>query len=568
MKHRKYILPLILVLTLILALAPYAFAQGPITITILHTNDTHAHLEPFTPFKGEEQGGVSRRFTLIKQIRAEGGNVLLLDAGDVFQGTLYFNQYEGQADLWFMNKMGYDAMAVGNHEFDKGQEPLAKFIDGANFPVLSANLDCSGSDLLRDKIKPYVIKEIGGEKVGIFGLTTEDVKIISNVGEGVEVLDPIETAKKVVAELEAQGVNKIIALTHIGYEKDKELAASVDGIDIIVGGHSHTLLGDMEGAKGPYPTVVNSPGGDPVLIVHAYKWGSYLGRLNVTFDAEGKVTEYSGQPIFVNASIESDPEFDAKLAELAAPLEELKKKVIGQAAVDLDGEREHVRTMETNLGNLVCDAMLWKTADDNTQIAIQNGGGIRASADAGDISMGKILEILPFGNTLVDLDLTGAQIIEALENGVSQIEEVKGRFPQVAGLRYTFDPRKPVGSRIVKVEVWDKASGQYVPIDPNATYRVVTNNFLFGGGDGYEVFKQGTNVYETGVLLSDALAEYIAAHSPVSPKVEGRIVNLAAMEEMPVTGAEEGFPFYYVIVVAGGAAAFAGASLWRRKKAA
>ena len=233
----------------------------------------------------------------------------------------------------------------------------------------------------------------------------------------------------------------------------------------------------------------------------------------------------------------------------------------------MDGEKEHVRTMETNLGNLICDAMLWKTADDNTQIAIQNGGGIRASAPAGDISMGKILEILPFGNTLVDLDLTGAQIIEALENGVSRIEDVKGRFPQVAGLRYTFDPRKPAGSRIVKVEVWDKASGQYVPIDPNATYRVVTNNFLFGGGDGYEVFKQGTNVFETGVLLHDAVAEYITTYSPVSPKVEGRIINLAVQAELPVTGAEEPIPFYVVIIL-GGAAVAAGASLRRMKKAA
>lgn len=567
MKQRTYILSIILTLALILALVPQVFAQEPFPLTILHTNDTHAHLEPFTPFKAEEQGGVSRRFTLIKQIRAEGGNVLLLDAGDVFQGTLYFNQYEGQADLWFMNKMGYDAMAVGNHEFDKGQEPLARFIDGANFPLLSANLDCAGSELLRDKIKPYVIKEIGGQKVGIFGLTTEEVTIISNVGEGVEVKDPIEAAKEVVAELQAQGINKIIALTHIGYNEDKGLATSVAGIDIIVGGHSHTLLGDMEGAKGPYPTVLNSPTGEPVLIVHAYQWGSYLGRLDVTFDAEGKVIEYSGQPIFVGADIASDPEFDAKLAEFAAPLEELKNTVIGQSAVDLDGEKEHVRTMETNLGNLICDAMLWKTADDNTQIAIQNGGGIRASASAGDISIGKILEILPFGNTLVDLNLTGAQIIEALENGVSQIEEVKGRFPQVAGLRYTFDPTKPVGSRIVKVEVWDKASGQYVPLDPNATYRVVTNNFLFGGGDGYEVFKQGTDVFETGVLLSDAVVEYIAAHSPVSPKVEGRIINLAAKAELPVTGAEEAYPFY-IIVIMGGAAVAAGVSLRRMRKAA
>jgi len=518
-----------LVLTLVLSVAPVAWAQGPVTLTILHTNDTHAHLESFEPWKQPVQGGVARRYTLLKQIRAEYPNVLLLDAGDVFQGTLYFNQYKGQADLWFMNKMGYDAMAVGNHEFDDGQETLAKFIDGAKFPLLSANLDVSGTPVLNGKIHPYTIKEIGGEKVGIFGLTTKDVKIISNIGAGVEVKDPIETAKSVVTELENQGINKIIALTHLGYSEDKKLAAAVDGIDIIIGGHSHTLLGDMEGAEGPYPTVVKSPSGADELIVTAKCWGSYLGQLNVTFDANGVITEYSGQPIFVDESFEEDAEFKAKLEEFAAPIEELKAKIIGQTAVDLDGEREHVRTRETNLGNLICDAILWKTQSDGTQIAIQNGGGIRASIPAGDVSMGQVLEVLPFGNTIVDMDLTGAQILEALENGVSRVEDVEGRFPQVAGLKYTFDPSKPAGERIVSVEV----GGQ--PLDPNAVYRVAVNNFMAGGGDGYEVLTKGTNVYDTGVLLSDTLAEYIAAHSPVSLQVEGRITQVPAL---PVTGGE------------------------------
>ncbi len=535
-RSKRFLLSLLLAVALTLAFVPAAMAEGPITVTILHTNDTHAHLESFEPFKQPLQGGVARRYTLIEQIRAEGGNVILLDAGDVFQGTLYFNQYQGQADLYFMNAMGYDAMCVGNHEFDSGPAVLAAFIDGAEFPVISANIDVSAEPTLAGKIPAYTVLDVAGEKIAVFGLTTEDTPILSSPGPNVIFKDPISSAEATVDELEAQGINKIIALTHLGYSRDLDLAAAVEGIDVIVGGHSHTLLGDMEGAEGPYPTVVTSPAGEPVLVVTAKCWGSYLGRLDVTFTAEGVVETYGGAPIFIDESIPENPEMAAKLAEYAAPIEELKATVIGQTAVDLDGEREHVRTMETNLGNLICDAMLWRTAADNTVIAIQNGGGIRASVPAGDISLGQVLEVLPFGNTIVNFDLTGAEIVEALENGVSMVEEVKGRFPQVGGLRYAFNPDLPAGSRIISVEVWDPAQKAYVPLDLKATYRVCTNNFLYGGGDGYEVFAtKAQNVNETGLLLSDVLVEYIKAHSPVSPAVEGRITISEAL--LPITGA-------------------------------
>ena len=535
-RFKRFLLSLLLAVALTLAFVPAAMAEGPITVTILHTNDTHAHLESFEPFKQPLQGGVARRYTLIEQIRAEGGNVILLDAGDVFQGTLYFNQYQGQADLYFMNAMGYDAMCVGNHEFDSGPAVLAAFIDGAEFPVISANIDVSAEPTLAGKIPAYTVLDVAGEKIAVFGLTTEDTPILSSPGPNVIFKDPISSAEATVDELEAQGINKIIALTHLGYSRDLDLAAAVEGIDVIVGGHSHTLLGDMEGAEGPYPTVVTSPAGEPVLVVTAKCWGSYLGRLDVTFTAEGVVETYGGAPIFIDESIPENPEMAAKLAEYAAPIEELKATVIGQTAVDLDGEREHVRTMETNLGNLICDAMLWRTAADNTVIAIQNGGGIRASIPAGDVSLGQVLEVLPFGNTIVNFDLTGAEIVEALENGVSMVEEVKGRFPQVGGLRYAFNPDLPAGSRIISVEVWDPAQKAYVPLDLKATYRVCTNNFLYGGGDGYEVFAtKARNVNETGLLLSDVLVEYIKARSPVSPAVEGRITISEAL--LPITGA-------------------------------
>ncbi|HID64719.1 MAG TPA: multifunctional 2',3'-cyclic-nucleotide 2'-phosphodiesterase/5'-nucleotidase/3'-nucleotidase, partial [Anaerolineae bacterium] len=385
----------------------------------------------------------------------------------------------------------------------------------------------------------YTVLDVAGEKIGIFGLTTEDTAFISSPGPNVVFKDATESAKTAVSELEAQGINKIIALTHLGYSEDKALAAAVDGIDVIVGGHSHTLLGDMEGAKGPYPTVVTSPAGDTVLIVHAYEWGKYLGRLNVTFTADGKVESYDGAPIFIDESIAEDADIAAAVAQYAAPIEELKATIVGQTAVDLEGTRELVRSEETNLGNLICDAMLWKTASEDTQICIQNGGGIRASIPAGDVSMGQVLEVLPFGNLIATFGLKGSDVWAALENGVSQYEEQKGRFPQVGGLRYSFNPAQPVGSRIVSVEV-KNPDGSYSPIDLNAVYKVASNDFMRHGGDGYDVFAENAiDPYDAGALLADAVAGYIGTYSPVSPAVEGRITRVEAVPaELPPTGVE------------------------------
>ena len=548
--HRKRYLTFVLITLLILALflVPTAWADGPITVTILHTNDTHAHLESFEPFEQPLQGGVARRYTAIQQVKAEGGNVILVDAGDAFQGTLFFNRWQGEEEAYFMNALGYQTMAVGNHEFDSGPAALGSFIQKADFPVLSANIDVSAEPALAGLIPAYTVLEIAGEKIGVFGLTTEETVFISGPGPNVVFKDAVESAKATAAELEAQGINKIIALTHLGYNEDLAVAAAVDGIDVIVGGHSHTLLGAMEGAMGPYPTVVTSPVGDTVLVVSAYEWGKYLGRLDVTFTANGEVESYGGEPIFIGEGIEENPDIAAAVAEFAAPIEELKATVVGQTAVHLEGTRELVRSQETNLGNLICDAMLWKTAAENTQICIQNGGGIRASIPAGDVSMGQVLEVLPFGNLISTFGLKGSDVWAALENGVSQIEDVKGRFPQVGGLRYSFDPNQPAGSRIVSVEV-KNPDGTYSSIDLDAVYKVASNDFMRHGGDGYDMFAENAiDAYDAGALLDDAVAQYIKLHSPVSPALEGRITKVE-VAALPVTGGviSIGEPAYFLV---------------------
>lgn len=394
--------------------------ESRFSLRILHTNDHHAHLEP-VKFGDRLLGGIARRRTVIDQIRAEGKNnqepVLLLDAGDIFQGTLYFNQYLGQADLDFYNTLAYDAGTIGNHEFDRGQQVLADFIDKAKFPIISANLDIAPTSPLYGKVRPWQILDIKGEKIGIFGLTTPDTAILSSVGDGVKFIDPIAAARASVLALKQKGINKIFALTHIGFENDVLLAQKVPDIDIIIGAHSHTPVGNIPNANYPYPLVEKNGTKEPVLVVTDWEWGKYLGDLSVSFDRTGKLIAWAGKPHVLDASIKSNPEFENKLKAYAAPIEALRKKTIGKSLVDLEIDRVKMRTSETALGNLIADAILAKTQGDRVQAIIINAGGIRNGFPLGDITMGKVLESLPFGNTITRVEMTGQQLRESLENG-------------------------------------------------------------------------------------------------------------------------------------------------------
>jgi 5'-nucleotidase len=523
----KWALRLYAVLIILGLLVAFAFhhllmQNQSFSLRILHTNDHHAHLEPV---RVDQQlfGGISQRKTLIDQLLYTNPTpTLLLDAGDIFQGTLYFNRYLGQADLPFYNNLDYTAVAVGNHEFDQGPQVLANFLKSANFPMLSANIDITANSPLQGMIRPWIIKTIDPEKIGILGLTTTDTETLSSPGEGVQFNDEVIAAKSAVKELTQQGVNKIIALTHLGLSHDLELAQKVNGIDIIIGGHSHTPLGIMPGANQPYPIEKKTPNGETVLVATDWEWGKYLGDLKVQFDYQGHVTQWKGSPHPVDGNIQPSPQFEMKLQAFKKPLEELRQKVIGQTQVKLEGDRAQIRTQETNLGNLIADAMLNKLKPDGAEVALVNGGGIRASIPAGNITLGQILEVLPFNNTVTRLDLTGEQLKQALERGVSEVESGDGAFVHVAGIRFTWNPQKAPGSRINAVTIID-AKGQEKPLDSQAIYRVVTNNFMMKGGDGYQVLTQGENQVNTGFLLSDVVMDYIRSQSPINLKIENRI---------------------------------------------
>ena len=497
-------------------------ALADFDLEILHINDLHSRIESINKYDstcsaeddaaGECFGGIARVKTAIDQKRAdnEGENLLVLDAGDQFQGSLFYTQYKGAPIAEFMNDIGFDAMAIGNHEFDDGPEELLAFIDAIDFPILSGNTIAAEDSIVHGKFEGYEIFDFDGEKVGVVSVLATDTDETSSPGPKITFEDEIEYLQKAVPELEAQGVNKIILLSHVGYKRDQEIAAAVDGIDVIVGGHSHTLLSSTDDkAAGPYPTMVKNPSGEEVPVVTAYAYSKYLGDLNVTFDDDGKVIDVSGAPILLDASVTPDEAFAARVAELDAPLEELKKREVGETASEVNGDRTVCRAEECSMGNLVADAMLARVADQGITLAIQNGGGVRASIDAGTVTMGEVLTVLPFQNTIATFQLKGADVIAALENGLSQIEEGAGRYPQVSGMKYTYDSSKEPGSRVVSVEVAD-GNGGFTPIDEAATYGIVTNNYVRGGGDGYAVFaEKGMNAYDFGPNLEDAVADQL-----------------------------------------------------------
>ncbi|MCP5082217.1 MAG: multifunctional 2',3'-cyclic-nucleotide 2'-phosphodiesterase/5'-nucleotidase/3'-nucleotidase, partial [Alphaproteobacteria bacterium] len=330
--------------------------------------------------------------------------------------------------------------------------------------------------------------------------------------------DPVEAVQGEVDKLTEMGVNKIIVLSHSGYVLDQRVAAETIGVDVIVGGHSNTLLSNTnDRAKGPYPTMVGN-----TAIVQAYAYGKFLGELNVTFNDAGEITEANGEPVIIDASVTEDEVTKARIGEMAIPLEEIRQKVVADAAEAIEGDRSVCRVQECAMGNLVADAMLDRVKDQGVSISIANSGGLRASIDAGAVTMGEVLTVLPFQNTLSTFQVSGQTVINALENGVSQVEEVKGRFPQVAGLKFTWDASvAPNEGRVSDVLVME--GGAWVPIDPAKTYALVSNNFVRGGGDGYKMFRDAMNAYDFGPDVADVMAEYLAAQGPYTPYTDGRI---------------------------------------------
>ena len=476
---------------------------GQLQITILHTNDSHGRVKADKSIIGIDT---------IAAIKDSIPNSLLVDAGDTLHGLPFATLNKGADIVNLMKLAGYDLMAPGNHDFNYGQDRLLELAglaaEGENeFNIISANVLKDGKPtLLANKIK-----EINGVKVGFFGLTSPETVYKTNPNNviGLEFADPIEIAKQQVESLKAQGADIIIALAHIGTDKSSDvqstmIAEAVQDIDVIIDGHSHSKYENgYEAANG-------------TLIVSTGEYEGNVGKLTLIVDREtNKIDSKSAELINKTSALAYTPDSVVTEAIKAIDAEQSKELsvVVGNSLVLLDGARENNRAHETNLGNLVTDAMLYETG---AEIAITNGGGIRATIDIGEITKGEIINVLPFGNFIVTKYLTGTQIKAVLEHGVSVYPALNGGFTQVAGISYIFDETKPAGERVASITINGKA------LEMDKKYLVATNDFLAEGGDGFTSFAEALTENEFRAL-DEALAAYIAHIGDVNYKVEGRI---------------------------------------------
>lgn len=489
------------------------------TVTIVHTNDTHSRVN--------DGVGFPKISSKVKALKEANPNVILVDAGDTFHGQTFATISKGETIVKVMNAVGYDVMTPGNHDFNYGQGRLLELAGLAQFPIVSANVvKADGTTLL----EPYVIKEVGGLKIGIFGLSTPETAVKTNPKnvEGLTFADPVETAKKMVKELQGKDVDAIIALMHLGIDKEStdtsyRVRDNVEGIDLIIDGHSHSTL----------DTIDNE--GKTTKIVSTGEYNNNLGIVNLTFE-NGELK--SVEPVVFSSEAAAELEADAQISDLIAAVTEENKVitsvVVGKTDVVLDGAREHVRGGETNLSNLITDAMLTLSGAD---MAITNGGGIRASIDAGDITMEEVITVLPFGNYVIVKEYTGAQILAALEHGTASYPELAGGFAQVAGATFTLDLNKEAGKRVSNVKI------NGVPLDLNKTYKVATNDFMAVGGDGYEMLKEGKLVAELSAL-DEILIEYIQSLESIPAEVRPRmtVIEKTVQEEPAEEAVKENIP--------------------------
>lgn len=552
----------------------FAGCESDFELTILHMNDTHSHLNPDSgdlELAGVEtrvsQGGMANAVAKIKELEAASDNVVKVHAGDAVTGTLFYSLFKGEADAALMNEACFDVFELGNHEFDDGDQGTADFLGNladtatCETEVLAANvvpavgtpLNPAGTPLF----KPFTIKEYGDDMVGFVGLDIAGkTQNSSSPLDTTEFLDEVTTAQANIDILTGQGIDKIVLVTHTQLQNDITYASMLTGVDVIVGGDSHSLLGNFAplglNTMGRYPYRTADQTGSPVCIVHAWQYSWIVGELNVNFDADGVITSCGGTPhLILEDTFQRRPEADADREELlgearqevldfiaATPelsivtadpaaqivldgfsgqVEMLEQEVIGSAAVDLCLERipgqgrsqicdvADTAQMGGDIQQVVTDAFRVRAFE--SDFALQNAGGVRIDLPAGDVTIADAFELLPFANTIVNLEMTGAEINAVLEEAIAfalDPDGSTGAYPYASGLRWDADMNGAEGSRISNLQMRPSGTTDWVALDMGTTFTVATNSFIAAGRDGYDTF--GT-VSDDG-RVTDTLLDY------------------------------------------------------------
>lgn len=504
-------------------------------LTFVHTSDIHARYEGFDDdyeFVGFDKGcgGSPRIAAFIEQTRQNFTNVLVVDTGDQFNKSPYFNKFGVTLVQANLKALKYDMISLGNHEFMLGARGFRQLFKNLGIPVLCANMDFKGHDYLAKNIQPWIIKEIDGQRVGFIGAVVGP-KQDGLLEMEVDSFEPREYVEQAVKELQDQGVNKIILLSHCGYKTDLKLAQEVDGLDVILGGHTHLLFSNTEPDADvrSYPLVIDN-GRQKVLLAHCGYYGKYAGLLQVTFNAAGEPEQWAGDSILMDGSIRPS----ARVAALFLPYKEIldaeESEIVGYSAVLLDGSDAAMRFQESAFGNLITDVMLaYGSKRYQTEVALVNGGSISGSIKPGEVSYNDVKYALYYNNNLVVLELTGADLQRTLEYGLSVANEPKadktGRFLQVAGLKLVADLSQVPGSRLAQVFV--KTAAGDAPLEAGRVYKVITYDFVAKGGDDNWAFPEGAqNLQKLDMKALELVLEHFRRASPVSPKIEGRIILL------------------------------------------
>lgn len=481
------------------------------TLTVLNTNDHHGTVLP-----NGGQGGLAERATYIAQVRAANQNVLVLDAGDINTGTALSNMFKAEIDIKAYNMMHYDAVAFGNHEFDNDLALIEKQIEQAEFPWLSANVTRANGKYLD---QAYIVKNFDGYRVGIFGLTTLRTLKIASPDKSLKFADEIATAQAMVKTLkEKEKCDVVILLAHLGLVEEvigqvtsEKLATAVPGIDLIIDGHSHTAM-----AEAKY--VGSTP------IVSANEWGKFVGEGHFTI-VDGKVTAFTWKPVAINVQNKITYAADPAIAAMIAPYKEKAdltlKEVVAEATEKFEFGDRLSRKKEIALGNMVNDGTMWyfkEVLKQDADFAFTNGGNIRTELPQGKITRENITTVLPFDNWLFLTKMKGADVIKLFEF-IASIPQGGGGWAQVsAEARYTIDYSAGPNKGVLK-DLTIKGK----PVDPSATYSFIVNDYLMGGGDGYEVLKNSLESFNTSTTLRDVVIYYAQTKKVLVPATDGRI---------------------------------------------
>jgi len=584
---RSYLLYILILF--FVACSSHQQEDAELQLTIIHMNDIHSHLESekntFTLYLEDnttlsnitmDVGGMARAVSQIKQLQNLYPNNLTLFGGDLIQGTLYFTLFEGNATLAMYNQIEWNGFEVGNHEWDEGDTFLNSLLNKIKTGViLAANIKPDGITMDVNRFQPYFIQEIDGKEVGVIGIdVVQKTEVSSDPSEHITFLPEKETAQKYIDELLGKGVDKIVLLTHIGYDNDLSFAKELHGVDVIIGGDSHTLMGDfssigLQSNINEYPKIVHNADGKNVCIAQAWSYSRVVGKLHIDFNDNGDVVKCFGdailgvgEPFEQNGEVVDDTTYDKiinfinnqsniallqKDTQTLQTLQPYKEEISQQEQEVIAYAKEYISNNRipysdydghgalphgSQLAPLVCKGFL--EADKHGDICIQNAGGVRISLEEGNITIKTVYDILPFKNTLYELTMDASEIKQTLEDGLNNYLDdggSTGSFPYAYNLRYDINTSQTRNNRVSHIEYRNKETLEWQPLDANKSYIVITHSYLASGHDGYTTFANVSQINGVNTYIDYAMSfvKYLELETQ-----KGNQIETLPLEELPV----------------------------------